>query len=462
MRRISRASFGKSVASGGRLPDTRRPASPDAERSASDARARPGPAGDGRGVGPKRRRRWWLVPVGLLGLLGAFVGGVYVWAALSTSDSFLARAIVWGDSDVGDINRFPKRIVRSGPPTFEFRQPAGTGTLPFATVPVTAKGGVVERRLDEFLDETGTEAFLVIQGDAVLYERYFNGNGHDSQLYTFSVAKSFVSALVGIAIDEGLIRSIDDPVTRYVPELADRDERFSRITLRHLLSMSSGLRLTERIGPWGDEAQTYYDPNLRRVALEESEVVGPPGRDFVYNDFNPLLVGLVLERATGRTPSAYLEAKLWRPLGMEAHGSWSLDSTRHGFEKMTSGINGRAIDIAKLGVLYRDGGAWQGKQIVPRAWVEASTARTTHGDPSADYQYGWWTPRPGPAGDAFMACGILGQYVYVVPSLDVVIARFGTRYGYGHDLDAREGTWPVLFGEIAARILVPRSGAEQR
>jgi len=329
-------------------------------------------------------------------------------------------------------------------------------------VPVTVKGRVVERRLDEFLEETGTEAFLVIQGDAVLYERYFNGYGHDSQLYTFSVAKSFVSALVGVAVGEGLIGSVDDPVTRYVPELADRDERFSSITLRHLLSMSSGLRLEERIGPWGDEAQTYYDPNLRRVALEESEVVGPPGRDFVYNDFNPLLVGMVLERATGGTPSAYLEAKLWRPLGMEADGSWSLDSTRRGFEKMTSGINGRAIDIAKLGVLYRDGGAWQGRQIVPRAWVEASTARTTRGDPSADYQYGWWTPRPGPAGDAFMALGILGQYIYVVPSRDVVIARFGTGYGYGHDLEAQEGTWPVLFGEIAARIPVPRSGAEQR
>ena len=92
-------------------------------------------------------------------------------------------------------------------------------------------------------------------------------------------------------------------------------------------------------------------------------------------------------------------------------------------------------------------------------WVEASTARTTSGDPSADYQYGWWTPRPGAAGDAFMAWGILGQYIYVVPSRDVVIVRFGTEYGYGHDPDAEAGTWPVLFGEIAARLPAPSRGA---
>jgi CubicO group peptidase (beta-lactamase class C family) len=176
----------------------------------------------------------------------------------------------------------------------------------------------VERDLEPFLAASGTTAFLIVRGETLLYEGYFNGYDHDSVQTSMSVAKSVLGALVGIAVGEGRIGSVDDPITRYVPELAERDPRFGQITLRHLLTMRSGLRYEEGGGPWGDDTATYYAPDLRALALEGTEVVDAPGRRFHYNNFNPLLVGLTLERAVGMPVASYLEARLWRPLGMEA------------------------------------------------------------------------------------------------------------------------------------------------
>jgi CubicO group peptidase (beta-lactamase class C family) len=116
-----------------------------------------------------------------------------------------------------------------------------------------------------------------------------------------------------------------------------------------------------------------HDPDLRALAVRKTEIVEEPGRRLHYNNFNPLLVGLVLERTTGMPVATYLERKLWQPLGMEADGSWSLDRTSSGFEKMESGLNGRAVDLARFGMLYANGGAWHGRQLVPRSWVEDPT-----------------------------------------------------------------------------------------
>jgi CubicO group peptidase (beta-lactamase class C family) len=131
-------------------------------------------------------------------------------------------------------------------------------------------------------------------------EVYFQGFRHDSTVSSFSVAKPVVSALVGIAIAQGRIGSVDDPVTRYLPELAHRDPRFGAITLRHLLTMSSGLA----------DLDSYYDLDLRTVAVRDTRISEPAGRRFHYNNVNPVLLGMVLERATGRTVSAYLSERL--------------------------------------------------------------------------------------------------------------------------------------------------------
>jgi CubicO group peptidase (beta-lactamase class C family) len=368
-------------------------------------------------------RRLLRIVVGLVVLVGLVFGVSY----LLTPYSGFARAVVWMEADVNDYRRFPSRPIAAPEEPFQ---------LPRAEAPDALGSATIEGRdLERFLADTGTTAFIVLQGDTVVYERYFNGDTRPSIQTSFSVAKSYLSALVGIAIDEGLL-SLDDPITEHIPELLDRDPRFSRITVENLISMSSGLRYEETSTPWGDDAQTYYATDLRGLALEDTEIVEPPGRTWLYNNYNPLLLGMILERVTGMPVAEYLEAKLWKPLGSEFDASWSLDSEGSGFEKMESGINARAIDFARLGVLYLHGGEWNGREIVPRSWVETSTA------PHADdyYGYWWWI---GPNG-SFLARGNHGQVVGVDPERDLVIARFGTT-----DADR---DWAAVLGDVAAAL----------
>ena len=313
-----------------------------------------------------------------------------------------------GESSVYDFQNSPNRTVQASPEPFFFRH----GTAEDEDRVRTLLQSILKiDDLDSFLADAGTQAFIVIQNDAILYERYFNGAKMDTIVTSFSVAKSFTSALVGIALAEGSIESVDDPVTKYIPELADRDSRFSNITLRHLLMMSSGLRFTEseHLLYFRDDALTYYYPELRDLALENTRIIEPPGRHFLYNDYNPQLLGLVLERTTGQNVSYYLQEKLWQPIGMEFDGSWSLDSKQSGFELMQAGINARAIDFAKFGRLYLKNGSWNGSQVVPAEWVAESTQEDRfidraayypqidffHENKNGYYKYFWWGSAPG-------------------------------------------------------------------
>jgi CubicO group peptidase (beta-lactamase class C family) len=187
------------------------------------------------------------------------------------------------------------------------------------------------------------------------------------------------------------------------------------------------------------------------LALRGTEVVEAPGRRFHYNNFNPLLVGLALERATGTPVATYLERKLWQPLGMEADGSWSLDSGRSGFEKMESGVNGRAADFARFGLLFARDGDWWGRQLVPRSWVrDPSLVKTGFaGGPASSYRHFWWVQddrRP----PAVLAIGKYAQHIFVVPDSDLVLVRFGRDDGYRH--------WPELLGDLARRLDEPAPG----
>jgi CubicO group peptidase (beta-lactamase class C family) len=385
----------------------------------------------------RRVRRWFLLAGGVLGLLIAAVLGVYVWAWSSTDDSTFARALIWRESDVGDQRRFPARRI-----------PAGAHASPLrAGVEADLVVGGERRGLDEFLRDTETLAFLVVHDDRLAYERYFNGATRESLQTSFSAAKSFVSILVGIAIDEGLIGSVDDRVTEYLPELAARDPRFREITLRHLLTMSSGIRYREGGFPsLGDDTYTYYGVDLRDVALNRIRIAGRPGVAWQYNNYHPLLLGLVLERTSGTSVSEFMAGRLWQPLGAEADATWNLDSERSGFEKMESGLNARPVDYARFGLLMLHNGEWNGGQIVSGDWVRAATGA----NPSTDqayyhgYRYFWWmdVERPG----RFYALGKYGQYVYVAPDADTVVVRFGS------DWDPGSITWLATFRDIADQL----------
>ncbi len=286
------------------------------------------------------------------------------------------------------FRRFPARRINAPADPYVYEKGPG---YPSGLPDDVALPGDYED-LESFLRSTETTAFLVVKDDDLLYEHYFNGYDHGSTQTSFSVAKSFASALVGIAVEDGTI-ALDDPITDYLPELKERDARFDKITIRHLVSMSSGLRYEEQGTPWSDDTETYYAPDLRQLALSDSEIVGPPGERWHYNNFNPLVMGMILERATSQHVAEFMEARLWQPLGAEADASWSLDSVASGFEKMESGINARAIDFAKLGSLYLHGGEWNGRRILPTSWVRESTSVSVEHDPSPAYGYWWWTYR---------------------------------------------------------------------
>ncbi len=381
-----------------------------------------------------------MVAGGLLALLIAAVLGVYVWAWRSTDDSTIARALIWRESDVGDQQRFPaRRIPAGGDPS-----PLPSGTE--ADLTLSREGTT----LDDFLRETETLAFVAVHDDRIVYESYFGGSSRESLLTSFSAAKSFVSTLVGIAIDEGRIGSVEDPVTDYLPELAVRDPDFREITLRHLLTMSSGIRYREGGFPrLGDDTYTYYGVDLRDVALNRTQIEQPPGLAWHYNNYHPLLLGLVLERTTETSVSDFMATRVWKPLGAEADASWNLDSEGSGFEKMESGFNARAVDYARFGQLFLHNGEWNGRRIVSEDWVRAATRAGPAADPASyhQYRYFWWIDVEQP--ERFYALGKYGQYIYVAPDADAVIVRLGSDWG------VENTTWLATLRDIADQLKSP-------
>jgi CubicO group peptidase (beta-lactamase class C family) len=373
----------------------------------------------------KALRRIGIVLLSLILVLGVLAGGTYMWARSATDMSLVARGIMWGDSDVGDVHRFPSRTVHasSEPVRFRARTPDWLSELR-----LTPNDAIGEVAFEDWLEATNTTAFVILHGDDLLYEGYFNGSSREDIHHAFSVAKSFASTLVGIAIEEGTIASLDDAVTDYIPELLERDPRFGDITIRHLITMVSGLRFRRTSNPLHDGTKTYYAPDLRALALS-SEIEEPAGARFSYNDYNPLLIGMVLERATGMSVSEYMETRLWQPMGAEFNASWSLDSNDSGFENLSAGFNARAIDLAKLGWLFLNKGRNGDRQVVPAEWVEEATRVDTTTDPAAKYQYYWWTDEER---NGYYAEGDKCHFIYVYPDADLVITRTGINCSNGH------------------------------
>jgi CubicO group peptidase (beta-lactamase class C family) len=369
-------------------------------------------------------------------------------------ETYEGRVREWGDASVLDYLVFPSRELKAAGKAFHFDEKPQESRVPQVFERLEYFPGKRVENLEAFLRKTETASFIVIKNDTILYEKYFNGYERDSIVTSFSVAKSFASTLVGIAIDEGRIGSVSDPITKYIPELGKRDARFTRITIRDLLLMSSGVRYEED-APYYDNRITYLEPDLRKAALEKTQIVDIPGKYWLYNNYHPLLIGMILERVTGKTVAEYLQEKLWSPLGMEYPGSWSIDSEKDSFEKMESGINARAIDFAKFGRLFLNQGHWQGKQIVSEAWVEQATQPEEK--PSSYYQddpffvaqghyykYFWWGSKRPTGRNDFYGAGNKGQYVYVSPQKNLIIVRNGIDFGLP------SAQWVRLFYDFAS------------
>ena len=331
----------------------------------------------------------------------------------------LGRFVVYNFADIKDYKKFPSRTLTSNEAKFKFNSTSK------GKYPDTLKLGNKSVAFDKVLEDNKTVAFLIIKNDTIQYEKYFKGYNQESIIPSFSMAKSVTSILIGCAIDEGLIKSIDEPIINYIPEL--KKNGFEKVTIKHLLQMTSALKFSESyINPFGEAASFYYGRNLKRE-ISKLKLKGTPGEKTEYVSGNTQLLGLVLERALkGKTITEYFQEKLWTPLEMEYDGSWSIDKKKNGTEKTFCCINARARDFAKIGRLYLNKGNWNGKQIVSKKWVEESTKVDSTEGSVDEYQYQWWLPSND--GD-FMAEGILGQFIYVNPSKDIVIVRMGKNYG---------------------------------
>ncbi|MFB9864654.1 serine hydrolase domain-containing protein [Rufibacter immobilis] len=364
----------------------------------------------------------------------AQLAGSLLLVSLLFSSCQVGRFIYYNFANITDYKIFPSRPLTGSSTPFRFPQ-SSRPSVPNALTAIAP----TQQAVEQFLKDNKTVAFLVIHRDSIQYERYFNGYEESSTVASFSMAKSVTSMLVGCAVEDGLIKSVEEPLTNYLPQL--KQNGLENVTIRHLLQMTSGIEFNESyVNPFGHAASFYYGRNLRKSMGKLKPEVAP-GTRFQYISGNTQLLGAVLEKAlAGKTITTYLQEKLWGPMGMEYDASWSLDKKKDGLEKTFCCLNARARDFAKLGRLYLKQGNWNGKQLIPASWVQESTKIDTTQGSAWHYQYQWWFPTN--QGD-YMMQGILGQYVYVNPAKDLIIVRLGKDYG--------DAGWPGLFTRIAAK-----------
>lgn len=302
---------------------------------------------------------------------------------------------------------------------------------------------------ENFLERSQTAAFIVLQNDTILYEKYFNGFKKASVFTSFSMAKSFVSILVGIAIKKGYIKNENDKITDYIPELIKKDFRFASITIKDLLSMSSGIGYSEEGFP-SDDDLTYISPDLEKATLNNIKITEEPNKNWIYNNYNPILLGIILKRATKMSVSKFLEENLWSQIGTK-NASWSLDEV--GFEKMESGFNCIPMDYARIGLLMMNQGRANGQNILTEEWIQKSTQPEIKEKGYYDfftkknifYQYFWWGKNRQTDLNDFFAMGNKGEYLYLIPSKKLIIIRLGFEYGM---FTPSSLCWPELFYEF--------------
>ena len=299
---------------------------------------------------------------------------------------------------------------------------------------VTYKWKNAVHTLNELLAATKTTGFLVIKNGRIVDERYFLGADETSTFTSMSVAKSFTSTLVGCALADGKIRSLDDPITDYVPEM--KRTGYDGVPIRAILQMSSGVRFTERYQPG-----RYSDMDLmfERGMINESAPLNDylknlprmlrPGEKFAYKGSDTQALGWLVNRVTGESLADYLSDKIWQPLGMEHDAFWNIDSPgTGGMEAAFTCLNATLRDFGRFGLLFLGRGKWHGKQIVPSDWVDRATApdgpqvqrgKLMKGS-QLGYGYQWWTF---PMDGAYSAEGIYFQFVFVDPKEKLVIVK---------------------------------------
>lgn len=280
--------------------------------------------------------------------------------------------------------------------------------------------------LQKINKENGTIAYVIIKNDSIWFENYYDGFDENSMSNSFSMAKSYVSALLGKALMQGHIKSLDQPVGDFLPEF--KDGLAAELTVGDLSSMASGTDWDEAYySPLSITTRAYFDDDLDKV-ITGLKVVEEPGQAYKYSSGDTQMLAMVIERATGKKLYDYLTESFWKTLGSENETLWQVDSEEHDMVKAYCCIASNAKDFARLGKLYKDHGKWQGEQLLDSAFIAKSIKPRFKASP--EYGYGWWLKNVGDK-EFFMMRGHLGQYVIVEPNDNVIIVRLGHSKGPG-------------------------------
>lgn len=367
-----------------------------------------------------------LVTLGLL-LAGALLFLTRPW---SDYDPLAMNTLFHPDKRVENFRHmdriFPARTITASPQPFEFPRDERPLALDYD---FDGK----RRTLDGFLERASITGLLVIKDGAIVHERYRLGADADSRFTSWSMAKSYVATLVGMALADGRIDSLDDPISDYVPALGDT--AYEGVPIRHVLQMSSGVDFDETYSDHFSDVRQFFWKVFVFGQRADDVITGygrarPSGEEFHYASIDTQALGLLLREIYDRPLTELLEDRLWHPLGA-AEAFWNVDDESEDATPVAfCCLNARLRDFAGLGQLYLQQGRWQGEQLLPAAWVtEATRPGAPRLEPGASpydygprgYQYQWWVPED--YDREYFAAGHYGQYVYVSEPDNLVIAR---------------------------------------
>ena len=329
----------------------------------------------------------------------------------ATGKTWVFKALAYNFVDIDDNDIFIQRKLEAG-----IAQP-----WPLAS---TYNKQTLDTNTANELSRERSVAYLVIHHDSLVYEAYWDGYSDSSLSNSFSMSKSVIGMLTGVAMKEGKIKSLDQTVGEFIPEYASNSK--GKLTLRNLITMSAALSWDEAYTSlFSITTEAYYGKDLKGL-MDRLEVVGTPGVNYYYQGGATQLLAMVLMRATGKNLSEYASEKLWKPLGAEHTAEWTIDK-EEGMEKASCCIYSNARDFAKLGALYLHVGNWKGQQLIDSTFVMESVKPAPlldNGKPNVEYGYQWWISEVD--GEKIFYCrGILGQYIVVIPSKDIIMVRLG-------------------------------------
>jgi len=331
--------------------------------------------------------------------------------ALVSGRTYLFKAVIYNFANIDDYKKFSNNtVVVAAPKPWKISSDYNKIAYPDS--------------LNNLLENLGTVGLLMIKNDSVISERYWDGYSDSALSGSFSMAKSITSLLIGAAIKEGKISSVNDAAGRYLPEFAEGDK--AKIKIVDLLTMSSGTDWNESyINPFSVTTEAYYGSDVYKTATGV-KAINPPGTIHYYKSGDTQLLGLIVEKATGKTLSEYASEKLWQPLGAEHPALWSTDHEK-GNEKAYCCFNSNTRDFARIGKLMLDSGKINGVPVIDSIYyansIKACGITDTKGKPCDYYGYQWWIDPEHP--EIFYARGILGQYIIMIPSKKMIIVRLG-------------------------------------